>query len=92
MKTLCISLEDSKVSARTDILDWLTTSEINKGINHERYWLINTDVQMQSPDNNYETYLINHLCWLSKLHDYSNIMIIKNVHPQDNTSPNQPES
>jgi len=77
MRILSITLKQSKTK-RLDLLDWLTSVEVNAGVNHSRYWLLNTDIRIGNPRNEYDISLLSGLLRLCNTHNFNQLMIIKN--------------
>lgn len=77
MNILNISLEQAKTTP--EILDWLSSPEIKGGKNEAGWWMINTNIGLANPHNNYHVELIIALLYLCQVHNYQLLMIRKNV-------------
>lgn len=78
MNILVITLQQSKV-LKVDILDWLTKEENHCGHAHERYWIVNCNANLINIHNDYEVQKLISLLHLSTIHNYTHLMIKKDV-------------
>jgi hypothetical protein len=78
MNILVVTLEQSKL-LRLDYLDQLTAPTFGAGVNHERYWIINSNVPLSNPTNDYEVTKLMSLLHLVQVHNFNALMIKKNV-------------
>jgi hypothetical protein len=76
MNIFCITLEQSKVQD-VNLLNWLTQEENKAGVNTERYWMINTNVNLNP--NSEESHRLGQLIHLALVHNFQSIMIKKDV-------------
>lgn len=76
MNILCISQEESGISS-IQLLDWITSRDVNRGVNHEKYWIINTDTQLDNRYNDVEVDKLGKLLAKTLYNEYQSIMIKK---------------
>jgi hypothetical protein len=76
MNILSITLTESQT--RPDILDWLTLPETGGGKNTDSHWIINTNVNITNPHNDYHVAITIKLIHEAQLNNYQLVMINKN--------------
>lgn len=76
MRILSITFKQSKVD-NPAFLTWLCNQENKVGKDHERYWLINTNVNFSNPNVDLETTRFVALLHLCVIHNFQILQIIK---------------
>jgi hypothetical protein len=76
-KVFIVNIEDTKLVQRSDLLDWLCSSEVQRGRSTDRYWIVRTDTMIHNTYMDMDVnYLINML-QRTQVDGYESLMIMK---------------
>jgi len=69
----------SRLGTTQELLNWLTTEGINGGKNCERYWIVRTNVSIQSPHEDLAIRNLSIFLDMAQKHNYQSVLITKNA-------------